>query len=146
MRVRRWPFTLLLLLLLGPHAGRASLVGSGVAAANAAREAERIPIAEDYRRWAGTVASAMLLRAGNDQAAGEGELDRLQAHTNKLLDDWQNGILPPQVRFFKLKELGRAVCPSLLASTLWRGLLPATCAACPGNSITEQPASTCEDH
>ena len=85
----------MLLLLLLPHRACGSFTGNGVwsgvgtAATDSAAahgrplsaEASQPAIAEDYRRWAGTVASAMLLRGGNDQAAGERELASLQAVT-----------------------------------------------------------------
>lgn len=101
----------MLLLLLLPHRATGSFTGngawSGVGTAASERAAEHSrplsaeashpAIAEDYRRWAGTVASAMLLRGGNNQAAGERELASLQAITYKMLDNWEAGILPPQV-------------------------------------------------
>ncbi len=89
---------LLLLLLLPWSSGAADSSAGAPASAGEDPVAGKIRISEDYRQWAGTMASAMLLRANNDQAAGERELARLQAVTDKLLVNWEAGILPPQAR------------------------------------------------
>ena len=107
----------MLLLLLLPHRASGSFTGNGVWSGVGTADSERAAahgqplsakasqsaIAEDYRRWAGTVASAMLLRGGNDQAAGERELASLQAVIYRMLDNWEAGILPPQVEPFYAK-------------------------------------------
>ncbi|KAK9845854.1 hypothetical protein WJX81_004280 [Elliptochloris bilobata] len=84
----------------------------------ASAEVSQPTIAEDYRRWAGTIASAMLLRGSNDQAAGERELASLQSITNKMLADWEAGTLPPQVaKLLATEAKGGAASGKVFART-----------------------------